>query len=117
MDCVQDVVKMPINVSNAGTTCVKYHVILYRNINYENLEGFLCNECGYSKWGQFSYSLTAKRSFGAEKIENDEDKKKAMEIIDKESDNAYNKYQEILQYKNLMLQHLQNINQVNSLVG
>ena len=78
----------------------------------ENLDGFLCNECGYSKWGHFSYSVTAKQNFAAEKLEDEEDRKKAVETIDKESDNAYNKYQQILEYKKQIVQLLQEINHV-----
>jgi hypothetical protein len=36
---------------------------LCRNINYENLDGFLCNECGYCKHARFDYSVACKPSF------------------------------------------------------
>lgn len=34
-----------------------------RNINYENPQAFLCNECGFCKWGKFDYSLTIKPKY------------------------------------------------------
>jgi hypothetical protein len=37
------------------------------NINYENLEAFLCNECGLSRYGKFEFSVLAKPDFVVEK--------------------------------------------------
>lgn len=42
------------------------------DINYENLHAFLCNECGYCKYGKFEYSLAVKPSYAADKIESEE---------------------------------------------
>lgn len=39
-----------------------------RNINYENLDAFLCNECGYCKWARFDFSLKVKRRYYFKKI-------------------------------------------------
>ncbi|KAJ6309928.1 hypothetical protein OIU76_014802 [Salix suchowensis] len=44
-----------------------------RNINYGNLDSFLCNECGYSKYGRFELNFMAKPSFTLDSMENDED--------------------------------------------
>lgn len=44
-----------------------------RNINYENLDSFLCNECGYSKYGRFEFSVNAKPSFAFDAIESEDD--------------------------------------------
>jgi len=70
-----------------------------RNINYENLNGFLCNECGYSKFGSFNYTYFCKPSFSSYPITNDEELKKAMKTIDKESENAYKRYQQLRDYR------------------
>ena len=70
-----------------------------RNINYENLHAFLCNECGYSKYGSFSFSFKAKPSFAPERMENDEDRKRGIETIDTESANAYRRYQQLMSFK------------------
>lgn len=55
-----------------------------RNINYENLAAFLCNECGQSKYGKFEFSVLAKPYFAVEKIKNNKMKletEKALEHI------------------------------------
>ncbi|CAN0001413.1 unnamed protein product, partial [Phaeothamnion confervicola] len=36
-----------------------------RHINYESLDAFLCAECGYCAYAQFSYRLTAFKTAGA----------------------------------------------------
>eukprot|EP01119_Soliformovum_irregulare_P005782 TRINITY_DN1752_c0_g1_i5.p1 TRINITY_DN1752_c0_g1~~TRINITY_DN1752_c0_g1_i5.p1 ORF type:complete len:4545 (-),score=1275.14 TRINITY_DN1752_c0_g1_i5:38-13672(-) len=80
-----------------------------RNINYENLEAFLCNECGYSKWARFDYNFYAKPSLACEKIENDEDRNKALSTIDKEVENAHAKYLQLVQYKKPLLKLISSI--------
>jgi len=52
---------------------------LCRNINYENLDAFLCNECGYCKHARFDYSLVCTPSFAVEPVRSEEDKHKAMQ--------------------------------------
>ena len=42
-----------------------------RNINYEHLEGFLCNECGYSRYASFQYTFTARPCFRVEPVTNE----------------------------------------------
>ncbi|KYQ89094.1 hypothetical protein DLAC_10325 [Tieghemostelium lacteum] len=73
-----------------------------RNINYENLDGFLCNECGFCKHARFEYSFTCKPTVSIEKIENQEDHKRAIATIDKESENAHKKYQRLLGFKKII---------------
>ena len=70
-----------------------------RNINYENLTAFLCNECGYCSYASFNISFTSKISYATNKIENDEDRDSAMELLDKESEIAYKCYNEIMEKK------------------
>ncbi|CDF35829.1 unnamed protein product [Chondrus crispus] len=60
-----------------------------RNINYENLDGFLCNECGYCKHGRFEFSVIGRPTFVAERIANEEDRKRASKIIEKETGNVH----------------------------
>ena len=33
-----------------------------RNINYEKLDAFLCNECGYSRYGRFDLAFQVPRA-------------------------------------------------------
>lgn len=74
-----------------------------RNINYENLDSFLCNECGYSKYGRFEFNFMAKPSFHFESMENDEDMKKGLAAIEVESENAHRRYQQLLGFKKPLL--------------
>ncbi|EGG15028.1 hypothetical protein DFA_09851 [Cavenderia fasciculata] len=73
-----------------------------RNINYENLEGFLCNECGFCKHARFDYQFTCKPTVSIEKIENQDDHKRAISTIDKESENAHKKYQRLIGFKRII---------------
>jgi E3 ubiquitin-protein ligase UBR4 len=80
-----------------------------RNINYENLDSFLCNECGYSKYGRFEFNFMAKPSFTFDSMENDEDMKKGLAAIESESENAHRKYQQLLGFKKPLLKLVSSI--------
>uniref|UniRef100_A0A1D1Y594 Auxin transport protein BIG n=1 Tax=Anthurium amnicola TaxID=1678845 RepID=A0A1D1Y594_9ARAE len=80
-----------------------------RNINYENLDSFLCNECGYSKYGRFEFNFMAKPSFVFDNIENDEDMKKVLVAIESESENAHRRYQQLLGFKKPLLKLVSSI--------
>ncbi|XP_060191553.1 auxin transport protein BIG isoform X1 [Lycium barbarum] len=74
-----------------------------RNINYENLDSFLCNECGYSKYGRFEFNFMAKPSFTFDSMENEEDMKRGLAAIEAESENAHRRYQQLLGFKKPLL--------------
>ncbi|XP_051119264.1 auxin transport protein BIG [Andrographis paniculata] len=80
-----------------------------RNINYENLDSFLCNECGYSKYGRFEFNFMAKPSFTFDSMENDEDMKRGLAAIESESENAHKRYQQLLGYKKPLLKIVSSI--------
>ncbi|KAL0540634.1 hypothetical protein IC582_020643 [Cucumis melo] len=80
-----------------------------RNINYENLDSFLCNECGYSKYGRFEFNFMAKPSFTFDNMENDEDMKRGLTAIESESENAHRRYQQLLGYKKPLLKIVSSI--------
>lgn len=80
-----------------------------RNINYENLDSFLCNECGYSKYGRFEFNFMAKPSFTFDSMENDDDMKKGLAAIESESENAHRRYQQLLGFKKPLLKILSSI--------
>ncbi|KAJ1406495.1 Zinc finger, UBR-type [Sesbania bispinosa] len=80
-----------------------------RNINYENLDSFLCNECGYSKYGRFEFNFMAKPSFTFDNMENDEDMKKGLAAIETESENAHRRYQQLLGFKKPLLKIVSSI--------
>ena len=50
-----------------------------RNINYEQPDAYLCNECGFSRFAKFEFNLTAKVGFASERIENDDQKNVALQ--------------------------------------
>ncbi|XP_042440937.1 auxin transport protein BIG-like [Zingiber officinale] len=87
-----------------------------RNINYENLDSFLCNECGYSKYGRFEFNFMAKPSFLFDNIENDEDMRKGLAAIESESENAHRRYQQLLGFKKPLLKLVSSIgeNEIDS---
>ncbi|EPS73190.1 hypothetical protein M569_01564, partial [Genlisea aurea] len=80
-----------------------------RNINYENLDSFLCNECGYSKYGRFEFNFMAKPSFSFDSMENDEDMKRGLAAIESESENAHRRYQQLLGFKKPLLKIVSSI--------
>ncbi|KAK9116429.1 hypothetical protein Sjap_015376 [Stephania japonica] len=80
-----------------------------RNINYENLDSFLCNECGYCKYGRFEFNFMAKPSFSFDSMENDEDMKKGLAAIESESENAHRRYQQLLGFKKPLLKLVSSI--------
>ncbi|KAM6549341.1 hypothetical protein CsatB_021017 [Cannabis sativa] len=80
-----------------------------RNINYENLDSFLCNECGYCKYGRFEFNFMAKPSFSFDNMENDEDMKKGLAAIESESENAHRRYQQLLGFKKPLLKIVSSI--------
>ncbi|KAA8491130.1 putative E3 ubiquitin-protein ligase [Porphyridium purpureum] len=53
-----------------------------RNINYENLDALLCNECGYSRHAKFSFFVAARRSFAPDVVRCDADRRQALSRID-----------------------------------
>ncbi|KAK9683093.1 hypothetical protein RND81_10G116300 [Saponaria officinalis] len=80
-----------------------------RNINYENLDSFLCNECGYSKYGRFEFNFMAKPSFTFDDMENDDDMKRGLAAIESESENAHRRYQQLLGFKKPLLKIVSSI--------
>jgi E3 ubiquitin-protein ligase UBR4 len=80
-----------------------------RNINYENLDSFLCNECGYSKYGRFEFNFMAKPSFTFDSMENDDDMKRGLAAIELESENAHRRYQQLLGFKKPLLKIVSSI--------
>lgn len=59
-----------------------------RNINYDKPDGFLCNECGSSRFAQFEFALTYKPGVASEKIETEEQKTQAMNQIEQNLQSA-----------------------------
>ena len=52
--------------------------LIFRAINYDEKDPFLCNACGFCKYAKFDFTLTAKPCCAVDPIENDEDRKKVI---------------------------------------
>ncbi|CDW77116.1 e3 ubiquitin-protein ligase ubr4 [Stylonychia lemnae] len=81
-----------------------------RNINYEKPDGFLCNECGNSRFIKFEFSFTAKPGFACEKIENDDMKNIATQQIDQNLQSAQSSYQQLMKMRNQFASEIQMVN-------
>ena len=44
------------------------------NINYDKLDSFICNECGYPRYGKIDISISAKLGYATQKITNEREK-------------------------------------------
>ena len=55
---------------------------VFRAINYDERDPFLCNSCGYSKYAKFETTVSGKSCAAVDPIENEEDRKK-VEFITK----------------------------------
>eukprot|EP00742_Colponemidia_sp_Colp-10_P004531 GILJ01004836.1.p1 GENE.GILJ01004836.1~~GILJ01004836.1.p1 ORF type:complete len:2747 (+),score=454.59 GILJ01004836.1:625-8241(+) len=73
-----------------------------RNINYEKLDAFLCNECGVSRYAKIDLLFYAKVGFAAEKLEREEDRKKAVETMDSQLAAAHRKFQQLSEYRKVL---------------
>jgi E3 ubiquitin-protein ligase UBR4 len=60
------------SISSFLNTCC----FVFRSINYDEKDPFLCNACGFCKYAKFDVTLTAKPCCAVDPIENEEDRKK-----------------------------------------
>lgn len=77
-----------------------------RNINYENLDGFLCNECGYCKHARFEFSVTGRPTYVAERILNEEDRRRASKIIEKETGHVHRCMEQLTKLRSSIIRSL-----------
>ena len=70
-----------------------------RNINYEKLDAFLCNECGFCKHARFDYTLVVKPSYVVERITNEAEREKLLGLIDSELQNANKRHSQLATLK------------------
>lgn len=82
-----------------------------RNINYENPQAFFCIECGFSKWVRLDFSLMGRPSFSIERIQNEQDRKKALELIQTEYENANIAYKQLALQKEPLAMLLSSVNE------
>ncbi|KAG2383455.1 hypothetical protein C9374_004126 [Naegleria lovaniensis] len=60
-------------------------------INYDHLDAFICSTCGTCKYATFDFSFAGKQVFIGDKIRNEEDCKKSLQIIDTQLNSSANK--------------------------
>lgn len=60
-------------------------------INYDHLDAFVCSTCGTCKYATFEFSCLGKQVFIGDKIRNEEDCKKSLQIIDTQLNSSANK--------------------------
>jgi E3 ubiquitin-protein ligase UBR4 len=70
-----------------------------RNINYEKLDAFLCNECGFCKHARFDFTLVVKPSYVVERISNEAEREKLLALIDTELQNANKRHSQLATLK------------------
>ena len=87
-------------VTNKHGTCDSCRENAYqcrqcRNINYENLDAFLCNECGFCKHAKFAFSVDHRPAIVAPRVESEDERVAALAVIDRESVKAHEQYERI----------------------
>ena len=70
-----------------------------RNINYEKLDAFLCDECGFCKHARFDFTLVVKPSYVVERISNEAEREKLLALIDTELQNANKRHSQLATLK------------------
>ena len=70
-----------------------------RNINYEKLDAFLCNECGFCKFARFEFTLTVRPSYVVERVTTEAQAQKLLALIDAELLNANKRYAQLSSHK------------------
>jgi hypothetical protein len=87
-------------VTNKHGTCDSCRENAYqcrqcRNINYEHLDAFLCNECGFCKHAKFTFSIDQRPTIVAPRVESEDERVAALAVIDRESVKAHEQYERI----------------------
>eukprot|EP01059_Diplonema_ambulator_P026762 TRINITY_DN4419_c0_g1_i1.p1 TRINITY_DN4419_c0_g1~~TRINITY_DN4419_c0_g1_i1.p1 ORF type:complete len:4765 (+),score=1100.59 TRINITY_DN4419_c0_g1_i1:2077-14295(+) len=52
-----------------------------RNINHEQLDAFLCNECGWCRYGRVDFSLLCRTSAAPDVLRNESDRVRALQVL------------------------------------
>ena len=84
-------------VTNKHGTCDNCRENAYqcrqcRNINYEQLDAFLCNECGFCKHAKFAYSISQRASIAAPRVDSEDARVAALAVVERESATAQEQY-------------------------
>lgn len=77
-----------------------------RNINYEVLDGFICNECGYCKHGRFDFAVSCAPAYDAEPIVCESDRKRAIVSIEDEAERVRCRSEELKRLRLTLIEAL-----------
>lgn len=98
--CSASVPAVPGVCSNCGENVFQCHKC--RAINYDEKDPFLCNTCGYCKYAKFDFVMTAKQCCAVDPIESEEDRKKAVSMINSHLESADVLYKQVQCLKSLL---------------
>ena len=88
-----------------------------RNINYEKPDGFLCTECGGSRFAKFEISVLVKQGFATEKIETEEQKSGALNQIEQNLQQAQSNYSQLMKRRSHIQTLIKRLNEGSSECG
>lgn len=74
-------------------------ICIFRAINYDEKDPFLCHACGFCKYAKFDFTLLARPCCAVETIESDEDRKKMVSNINNLLEKADRVYKQLMANK------------------
>ena len=60
-----------------------------RNINHDQLDAFLCNECGWCRYGRVDFSLLCRTSLAPDVLRNEADRSRAAHLLNEQNGTAF----------------------------
>ncbi|XP_022651482.1 E3 ubiquitin-protein ligase UBR4-like isoform X4 [Varroa destructor] len=95
--CSTPVSATPGVCGNCGEQVFQCHKC--RQINYDEKDPFLCNNCGFCRYAKFDFHLYCKQCCAVNPIENEEERKKAVAFMNNQLDIADKSYTVMQSYK------------------
>jgi hypothetical protein len=93
-----------------------FQCVLCRNINYEHLDAFLCNECGVSRYCKLDIHFLCKPGVPNYRITNEKERTQANSIIDKHLENIQTHFDNLPKYKDTLYTSVQKYRGQSSIV-
>eukprot|EP01060_Flectonema_neradi_P013628 TRINITY_DN2035_c0_g2_i1.p1 TRINITY_DN2035_c0_g2~~TRINITY_DN2035_c0_g2_i1.p1 ORF type:complete len:5128 (+),score=954.32 TRINITY_DN2035_c0_g2_i1:107-15490(+) len=60
-----------------------------RNINHDQLDAFLCNECGWCRYGRVDFSLLCRTALAPDVLRNEADRARAVQLLQEQNATAF----------------------------
>uniref|UniRef100_UPI00358DF698 E3 ubiquitin-protein ligase UBR4 n=1 Tax=Myxine glutinosa TaxID=7769 RepID=UPI00358DF698 len=95
--CSASVPANPGVCGNCGENVYQCHKC--RSINYDEKDPFLCNACGFCKYGKFELTLLTRSCCAVDPIENEDDRKKAVSNINSLLERADHVYHQLMGHR------------------